>query len=109
MQDVGATLSLSHIQHINKKEMAIWLWHFIDSQLIVGRVSTDSCIEWKLMDFWLTVNQDVDLVSTKKQMECRLSIDQVLIESIDQMSIKWSCVDREYWSRACINTQPWMP
>lgn len=41
MQDVGATLSLSYIQHINKKEMAIWLWHLIDSQSIVGWVSTD--------------------------------------------------------------------
>lgn len=43
------------------------------------------------MKFWLTVNQDVDLVSAKRQMEGQLSIDQVSIEC-------WSSVDREYWS-----------
>ena len=36
MQNIGATLSLFYIQHINKKEMSTWLWH-----LIVGWMSTD--------------------------------------------------------------------
>ena len=57
----------------------------LDQQPVYSRPSINRlvCSDWKLVNSHPTVNWDVNWLSTKVSMECRLRIDQVSIESID--------------------------
>ena len=57
--------------------------HLVNSQLIVGQVSTD----W-YASIWRTVEQDVDGVSMKCQLRCWWSVDWVLIKCRSRVSIE---------------------
>ena len=69
-RSVNSQLTLSLI---NNRSIVICYW-----------VSTDSCILWKVVDSRLRCWWGVNRVSTEVLMKYPLSIDQVLIEGIDQ-------------------------
>ena len=77
---------------------SILCWHYqnlINSQLIVGRLLRDSWINLKLVDFQLTVGQDVDVVLIHCQPRCQWGVNWVAIKGISATNT-YSAQDSEH-------------